>query len=990
MPSSIHALEKNKKIESGYKTEIPNESSLLLRPRFDNIIFDYDIYSFVKDGTLYYSLVDIIDVFELAIDFDEETQKGKGWFLREDWKFTADLKNNNITTKGKSYVVSDQDVVFDKGLTLISQKNVEKWLEIKFVPDIEQQYLTVESKYPLPAVARHQRQKKDLRSESIDNVAQLPRHPIEYDWFDLNTANIRLSTQHKKRANESLETTARGTITTEGQVLKHEAYVLLGLDNEIKPNFVVSRLSKKDEAGELLGPLKAYQYALGDTDLVNVPLTGDSRQELGFRVSNRPFDDLEFNTTDISGNALPGWDVELYQNNILTLSTVIGDDGFYEFPDIQLFGGDNIFELFFYGPQGEIRRKEINVPVTPKLLSSDKGTYDVSVSLSDTRTYQANNDTSLEDQGTPHIAALYNKSFGRTFTQIGLRNRDVAGENKSFLGAGFTRLFGDVIITGQLGVDDNFKTAAQLTGNKKIKKWNVSLSSFIQDEDYAPIEISASKILQLNGSAQRSFVPVRGTRANLSTSVEYNKTADNDKVYLARLGTSVQQHKFNISNNLFYQRNIQDSGLSTTRMDNNLSFRRSFKNMFVRAGLNYNVEPNATLDRFFGQFNYYPNDRFTGDVLVEYQPEQDFRQLRFSLNYINDYMRTSPFIEFGSRDEVLAGVNLSFNLVDVPKSNAPLLTSKRSIGRGLVSSFVYHDKNGNYAFDDDDEALPDVTVESVNVKRRVDTNDKGYSLIHNLPTRRATDIQLDNYSLPDPYMIAAKSGVSVFPSAGEIVELDFPVHMSGEIDGTISVRDKRGDTTPLKRADVVLYPVTDPKKNGHEKKIKAETALDGFYVASQVPPGKYIMTVSNETAKRVNASLPPPRVIDIGHEGEALYGYNFELDKAKANVPIDVIYGHNESLEILYGLKVDLEPKTKLLKLLGDLKQQNNKANILVGLQEVGGEREKQKIYKLPNNDLQKSHKKCQEFATRAMPCTLQIYLPSGVKAVKTAQTILR
>ena len=56
-------------------------------------------------------------------------------------------------------------------------------------------------------------------------------------------------------------------------------------------------------------------------------------------------------------------------------------------------------------------------------------------------------------------------------------------------------------------------------------------------------------------------------------------------------------------------------------------------------------------------------------------------------------------------------------------------------------------------FDNQDEVLPDVSVESVNVKRRAETNDKGYSLIYNLPTQRATDVQLDHYSLPDPYMI---------------------------------------------------------------------------------------------------------------------------------------------------------------------------------------------------------------------------------------------
>ena len=119
-----------------------------------------------------------------------------------------------------------------------------------------------------------------------------------------------------------------------------------------------------------------------------------------------------------------------------------------------------------------------------------------------------------------------------------------------------------------------------------------------------------------------------------------------------------------------------------------------------------------------------------------------------------------------------------------------------------MSSFVYHDKNGNFIFDEGDKVLPDVTVESVNIRRKDKTNKDGYSLINDLPTYRATDIRIDETTLPDSFMMAGFSGLSVFPKAGEIIELEFPVHMSGEIDGTVSIKNNDDNLTPVKRATI--------------------------------------------------------------------------------------------------------------------------------------------------------------------------------------------
>ena len=358
----------------------------------------------------------------------------------------------------------------------------------------------------------------------------------------------------------------------------------------------------------------------------------------------------------------------------------------------------------------------------------------------------------------------------------------------------------------------------------------------------------------------------------------------------------------------------------------------------------------------------------------------DITDLNLSLNHVGRYVRTSSFLEIEDNLEFRTGVNVNFNLVDLPHQIKPYVTSDPVIGRGLISSFVYHDKNGNLTYDAGDTPIENASVETLNVKRQSQTNEKGYSLIHDLPTGRATDIALDDETLPDPYMIAAKQSVSIFPDAGEIVELNFPVHLSGEIEGTLYLKDKKGKTTVLDEGRVKLYPVQQGDK---KKTMEVSTAFDGYYVASLVPPGKYMVMVSDQTAKKSKSPISMPRFIDIGYEGEVIYDHNFTLDQANAFFPIDVVYHDDAVADAFYTLKVASRPKSKLLSLVSDLQNDGQQGEMFVDL--IKTSQTNEDIYQVPSKKLTDYYKKCQEMANRAILCTLQIHLPSRVQQMQTA-----
>ena len=950
--------------------QVPDGQALLLRPRVGNLVYEFDIYAIKKSNTLYFSFLDMIDILELAIDYDTETQSGQGWFLREDWEIDIDFKAGEVISRGQKFDMNDNDFYQEGGEIFVSQEALSQWLYMGFLADVSQQYLEIESPYPLPGVARNYRMQKNKSIGQYTNEAKLPRKEIEYDWFDINTADIRIGTRYRKLKDSDATNRINGNIALQGQALKHEAYGLASFDNEEQLTAVRTRLSKQNENPVLLGPLKARSYALGDTDLTELPLTGDAQQELGFRVSNSELVNTQFETTDINGDAIPGWDIELYRNGVLVGSVLVDDSGRYEFPDVQLFAGENEFELFFYGPQGEIRNRKINIPVNEALLASQDNTYDISASLSERQTYRKN-ETEDVDRNSPHFVARFNKVIGDSLAYVGLRNRDIEGDNKTFVSAGATKLWQNTIFDFNAAIDDEANTAAQLIARKNINDWNIALRGRVQDDNYIANETTNPRVLDLSANAQRNFRFTPTTRSNVSAQAGYSENAGGEQLTTGRFAVGHQFGRFNISDTLFYESFDANGTADDDRLENAFSVRANLGKVFLRGGVNYEFKPESEVDRYFSQVSYRPNQIFSSDLFLDHEPDRDFSEARLNLNYTHKNFRTSPFIEIDSDDEIFAGVNLNFNIIDQPEETLPIVTSQRTIGRGFVSAFVYHDLNGNKIYDAGDEPLPEVIVESVNVRRRAMTNEKGYSLISNLPNVRATDIVVDDQTLPDPYMISAFEGVSIFPSAGEIVEVEFPVHMSGEIDGTAIIREESGAVKPLKGGEIELLSLVDRKQT----RVSSPIAIDGFFVVPKIPPGKYLMQITNETAKRNKAASPSPRMIEIGFDGEVLYSKNVELLAKRKNVDIHVHYEQPNQFELpnldrpYYTLKIGQAGNSKLLSLLSKFAKRRAAKDTYYGLEAISPKGDKEEIYYTGyDNNYEALHHRCGEFPRPGYP----------------------
>ena len=120
---------------------------------------------------------------------------------------------------------------------------------------------------------------------------------------------------------------------------------------------------------------------------------------------------------------------------------------------------------------------------------------------------------------------------------------------------------------------------------------------------------------------------------------------------------------------------------------------------------------------------------------------------------------------------------------------------------------------------------------TVNVGRtQMLTDADGIAWIDRLPVRQHVDIAVDPQTLEDPYWASQRKGVRLVPRPGRVAELDFPVVLTSEIDGTVYLVDK-ASTRGI--GDVVLE-LLDSRRSLVSTTMSSS---DGYYIVTAVHLG---------------------------------------------------------------------------------------------------------------------------------------------------------
>lgn len=194
-----------------------------------------------------------------------------------------------------------------------------------------------------------------------------------------------------------------------------------------------------------------------------------------------------------------------------------------------------------------------------------------------------------------------------------------------------------------------------------------------------------------------------------------------------------------------------------------------------------------------------------------------------------------------------------------------LLDARPMASSGAASVRMFLDDNNNGLMDSGEPLLPGVGFNVDGGRHKARTDAAGIAHIDHLPVKRHVNIAVDTGTLEDPQWAPTLEGHSLVPRPGRVAEINFPVRLTTEIDGTVYLYEdgvKRG-------MGGLELELLDDKYN---LVAHASSSWDGFYIITGVVAGEYWLRVSPAQLQRLGLNDTGTRVLIVVGDGEFING----------------------------------------------------------------------------------------------------------------------
>lgn len=884
------------------------------------------VTGYVKNKKILLSLKEFSDTLQLPIQINTKEKTASGWYIREHRKFDLDLKNKTCKTDQGTFKISkavEQDI--ENNDILIPVRDLEQWLGLDINLKTDSQELVIRTNPPLP-IQEHATRTERKAHKSKTPPSVLPRGDKDYQMLDTPVVDISTNTTYRKQGDKKDATKlTSANIRTAGDFAKGTLTTQTLYDTTHNIRNIRANYKRESNNSNLLGPLNARRFEAGDITPTRQSLVSGSGQELGIRITNTdPLRSFSRPYTTISGSTYPGWDVELYRGAQYIAFTAVGDDGFYNFDNVSLFQSDNNFKLVFYGPQGEVREESLYIPIDNKRLSNQGGIYDVSLSMEGKNTYAKKMGAGDEDEGTPNISALYEYPvIPGTALTAGFQSGERNGIRDYIAHTGVSTTLNQTLLNANLAIDDEAEIITELSARRNIGEHKLSNTSRWTSANFDSLENDSDNDLGIFKNSFRANGPIPssfniGYNPRYMLTLDYTGNTDGNTTFSTTSGLSTNWKYLNFNEQLSYKTGstmANDTLTSTTTLSGN------YKKNRMRLYSEYEVLPENELKRLRANYKRNLTNDIDIDVNLEHRLQQSLSELSAKLDWQAGFARISPSISYNSENDFFAGLRTRFSLLKEPHNDNIRFYENNLTSNGGVSAFVFLDKNGDGLFNLDDEPIENVVIKAPQNGGRAVTDSNGIALFNRMTELKKTDIILDSTTLSDPQWVSTFEGISVIPREGYIADVQFPVHLSGELEGTLYATYRKGEKeqnnepTPLKNITLHLY--------NSDGEIEQSTVTDfgGFYYFSQIPPGRYLLMIDERNAEKGHFLRPDPQAIEFLYDGKIMYGNDLYAEKNTTDIPSIVKANLNDFKSI--NSKADFDPSAHEIVLnLGEYKSQ--------------------------------------------------------------------
>jgi hypothetical protein len=806
----------------------------------------------------------LAEILDLAVDVNPGDGTAQGFMFKEDNTIYLDTSRNEVTISGntQSYngqlvYVLDDDIYVDANL-------LARWFDISIDADLFSSTVKIRSEEPFPFIIRMEREERIAKTRAR-LAAEQPYYPHHYEPYDMwNIPFIDQTFEGTRRQGDGQSTnTFRSTTYATTDLLGMESSLYMFLADDDSLNDYRFTLGKKDPESELLGFARATEYTLGHITEPRIKnLTVPGEQEPGALVSNFALGrQAEYDRQRFRGNLLPGWEVELYQNDrLIGYQSEPVEDGQYDFTDIPLLYGRNYFRLVFYGPQGQVREQEEYYEVGQSLTKKGEHFYRALASDNENGGSRAvlQYDLGITDRLSASFVGA-SIPLDVNVTTVEQHNYAQAGL-RAFWESFFVTL--DIIddLDGGEAVDFNIQTGI---GNTSIRFDHIIMNHFFSEEyKLTQQEFKDKTEFRIDTSIPPTFLPRIPFSLELIMS---DFESGNDRNEINNL-ISLQTYGLSLSNQLTY---VQNSDMQN--IFNGTFGMSSYINRYgLRGTIDYELQPHSEITNINLTLRppLYKNFQFTYGL--NHSLRADLTEVSVSASKAVGSFNLSLGARYNTDDIVSLDARFSIGLGREPRENKWVPHALSIAGRGSVSARVFLDNNQDGLFNEGDEPIENVGFTINNGYQQVRTNASGIAFITGITEHVPVNLAIATATLEDPLWSPALEGMRIVPRPGQAMQLDFPIFTSGEIDGTVYLA-RNGREVPAGR---VTIEVVDERN----RVIKTTTTeYDGFYVISKIPLGEYRIRVSPEQMAKLNLATAEEPTFEISADNQFESGIDFVL-----------------------------------------------------------------------------------------------------------------
>ncbi len=845
---------------------------------------------------LYLPLGALARTLDLPIAVGDEGHYANGWFLSEDRHLTINLREGTAQADGRSVALGKGDAQAFDGELYLRAERIGDLLPLTVTPNLRDQSVTIRTREPFPFEQRLTREaeRERLDNEQASAASAQRRFPREETpWLPISVPMADIET--RAVSDTALGERVESDLRLAGDFAWMSAEVFLTHSTRDGLTAAHVELGRTDPDGELLGPLHASAFALGDVATSSLPVGLRGVAGRGAVVTNAPVEAASvFDRIDLRGALADGYEVELYRNGVLAGSTRQAINGQYEFLQVPVDYGLNLFRLVFYGPQGQrseqvrrisvgdgrlskgqlvytlgaVQKDENLLGITaPRFIPGlDHGRWRASAQLAYGLTSQVTGVVGGgwfdRDSGSRWLASAgLRTGLGGLAAKLDLAMQDGAmvpgGSGKAgraieaglggrVAGASFTLTHaeyrGDFLDEVRVFDGQPLRRVSELDANATLRPWGegglaIPLHARARRIEYASGEVQSSA--SLRGSAR-----VAGVLA--SNALEFSRYQPAMTAGGGRLDQLIGT--FDLAT------------LSGSRTQ-------------VRASASYSLAPVARVEAVSLELDRSLDDRTLVRGLASHAFHQ--RDTQLGLSAERRFRRFTLAFDgtYGLRGKVHSlALRLGFGLGRNPLTERIYLAPPGQALAGAVALRAYEDLDGDGVYGPGDKVLPQVAFGSGTGTGATDGD--GTVLLTGLPAGTRASVQVDPTSLPDIALAPVTRGIELVPRPGRVHRSDFAVVAMSEIAGTAYFRSAlAGDGKARARGVSGLRLIL---LDGAGKAAgSTRTEADGFYLFEQVRPGRYRLAIDPDQAARLGIALvasaqDDDALIEVGPQGATL------------------------------------------------------------------------------------------------------------------------